>query len=152
MKRKPGIDMERVFSYICACDRRNWRPVFTLEQFRAIYQAIADNPAIPNTDALPTDRDRVTLYGVAITVSDRPRPPMPEDMLDSAPPVRDLTALKLQAERVRKDQVAFNQAMGRRQVEVLTLEEQAERMYPGSYRSGYTDGSYEAHDLPPRSM
>ncbi len=154
----PAIDMESVFQYVNACDRRNWRPVFTLEQFRAIYQAVMADPTIPNTDALPTDRDRVTLYGVAISVSNAPRPPMPEDMLDRDSPIEG-------PERVRKDQDQFNRGMaaiaarfprqshytaaelyGQRDwdgEELTDPEVQAKRMYPGSY---------EAHDQPPRSM
>ena len=146
--------MEKVFLYVSACERRHWRPVFTLEQFRAIYQAVIADPSIPNTDALPTDRDRVTLYGVAITVSSAPRPPMPEDMLDRDSPLSDEDEL-----RVRQDQAKFNRAMAMLRPPGDDLTDpavQAERMYgpfpPAPYRSGYTDGSFEAHDQPPRSM
>ena len=124
--------METVSRYVDACDRRNWRPVFTLEQFRAIYQAVMANPSIPNTDALPTDRDRVTLYGVAITVSNAPRPPMPEDMLDRDSPVED-------PERVRRDQDQFNRAMAMLKPPQPTVH----------HREGYVR---DDHDPQPRSM
>lgn len=129
--KKPDL-METVFRYVNACDRRNWRPVFTLEQFRAIYQAVIGDPTIPNTDALPPDRERVTLYGVAITVSSAPRPEMPEDMLDRDSPVDE-------PERVRQDQDRFN-----RQMAMI-----AARFPAKSVRSAYDP---EPHDLPPRSM
>ncbi len=93
-------DMALVFRYVTACAARRWRPVFTLDQFRAIYQAVMADPSIPHTDSLPPAYDRVTLYGVEIVVSDNPRPPMPGDMLD-----RD--SLVDEPERIRRDLIAF---------------------------------------------
>ena len=99
--------MEKVFRYVNACDRRNWRPVFTREQFRAIYQAVM--------------RDTISRMEKQYA-----RPPMPEEMLD------------------RHSNLELAEIAWRFPAEDLTDPAvQAKRMYPGSY---------EAHDLPPRSM
>lgn len=133
--------MEKVFRYVNACDRRNWRPVFTLEQFRAIYQAVMADPSIPNTDALPSDRTRVTLYGVAITVSSAPRPPMPEEMLDRDSPIEESETQAL--ERLAEVRAFADRVYEENLADPLV---QARRMY------GDPRGSFEAHDFPPRSM
>ena len=153
-------DMRLVFRYVTACAARRWRPVFTLDQFRAIYQAVIQDSTIPHTDSLPPNYDRVTLYGVEIAVSDSPRPPMPPDMLDrDAPPD--------EPERIRRELTAFHRARQARGETAHAIEYardladplvQAELMY-GRHEwngddpaPGHGGMGYEAHDLPPRSM
>ena len=146
--------MELVFRYVTACAARRWRPVFTLEQFRSIYQAVIQDSTIPHTDSLPPNYDRLTLYRVEIAVSDSARPPMPLDMLDRDAPTDE-------PERVRRELTAFARAQKAKDetrhathyARALDGLHEWDGHEPGQhYRSGYTDGSYEAHDLPPRSM
>ena len=72
--------MERVADYVNQCDSLGWRPVFTREQFRVIYLAVAQDRSIPHADGHPGGA-RHSLFGVEFTVDDTPRPPMPENPL-----------------------------------------------------------------------
>lgn len=78
---KQELDMVTVRKYVDACDSRGWRPVFTHEQFKLIWNETLNGPWPMSADHPSTGVCLWTLFGVQITINNTPRPPMPAELL-----------------------------------------------------------------------